>query len=201
MMGKDLYDYISSNGKYTVFGIPTTEELAGRSALMPDGSEVLFGNELAIKCDDDLFIAERAGRILLIKELSDLSLTAFDAIQATAEATALPEALEGWKTDLCLASGYVLTADFGGGAMSLSPSPEPAVGGLFGSDSSAEVQKTPEAPLAKLTLKAIETDDKRFVFYFPETGDILILNARRFLLFALLRGRAAAGFVEIPPKE
>ena len=42
---------------------------------------------------------------------------------------------------------------------------------------------------------------KRFLFRFPETGEVVFFNARRFLLYALMEGRTVTGFVEIPPKE
>ena len=57
-MSKKLFDYISNDGKNVLFGVPTTEELIGREALLPDGEKVCFGNEMAIKCDDDLFLPE-----------------------------------------------------------------------------------------------------------------------------------------------
>ena len=111
-MTKTLFDYISNGEKNTVFGAPFTEELQNRSALLPDGAALRFDRELAVKCDDDLFLAEKEGRLYLIRELPDESLTALDAELETAGAAVLPEALEGWVTDLCFASGYVLTAAF-----------------------------------------------------------------------------------------
>ena len=203
-MGKTFFDTISNEGKNTVFGLPFTEELAGRTALLPDGSIVRFGKELAVKCDDDLFLADVSGRILLVEELPDESLRALDGEQETAAASALPAALDGWTTDLCLASGYVLTASFKDGALTLSPSPEPNVANPFSSGGAPAAPKAPEAPAAPpvtFPLKALETGEKRFLLRFPETGEIVFLDARRFLLYALLRGRIVSGFVEIPPKE
>ena len=78
-MGKNLFDYFTNEGKNTPFGLPFTEELIGRTALLPDGEKVSFGNELAVKCDNDLFLADAAGRILLVEEQPDESLTALDA--------------------------------------------------------------------------------------------------------------------------
>jgi len=51
------------------------------------------------------------------------------------------------------------------------------------------------------TLETVVTGDKRFLFRFPETGEVVFFNARRFLLYALMEGRTVTGFVEIPPKE
>ena len=64
-MGKTLFDFITDGGKYPLFGLPATEELIGRTAPMPDGRPVRFGKETAVKCDDDLFLIEREGRMLL----------------------------------------------------------------------------------------------------------------------------------------
>ena len=71
-----------------VFGLPFTEELRGRAARLPEGTEVCFGDELAVKCDDDLFLADVGGRIILAEELPDESLRALDAGQAAAGAAA-----------------------------------------------------------------------------------------------------------------
>lgn len=201
-MAKTLFDYISNGEKNTVFGAPFTEELQNRSALLPDGAALRFDRELAVKCDDDLFLAEKEGRLYLIRELPDESLTALDAELETAGAAVLPEALEGWVTDLCFASGYVLTAAFKGGALTLSESPEPVVSGMFGSGGlNAPETRKALPPLGTLAMEAVEIDRKRFLFRFPETGEIIFFNGRRFLFYAILRGRLVAGFVEIPPKE
>jgi len=195
-MGKTLYDHITDNGRYPLFGLPATEELAGRTARLPDGKELSFGSELAVKCDDDLFLAEKAGRILLIEEQPDASLKALDAEKTAAAASALPEALEGWETDLCFASGYVLTALFRDGTLSLRPSPEPVSPG-------AEGVQSPQAELPSVSfpLLAAETGDKRFLLRVPETGETVFLDGRRFLLYAIPEGRIAVGFVEAPARE
>ena len=198
-MGKTFFDYISNDGKDLVFGLPFTEELAGRSAALPDGSAVRFGKGLAVKCDDDLFLADVSGRLLLVEELPDESLKALDAEAATVGAEALPEALEGWETDFCFASGYVLNASFGNGKLTLRPSPEPDTSNLYSAGGAAAPKA--EAPLAALPLQAAETGDKRFLLRFPETGETVFLDARRFLLYAIFGGRIAAGFVEAPARE
>ena len=95
-MGNTFYDYFSNEGKNTVFGLPYTEELTGRSAVFPEGSAIRFGDELAVKCDDDLFLPAAAGKTLLVEELPDESLKAMDAEKATADAADLPEELELW---------------------------------------------------------------------------------------------------------
>ena len=203
-MGNTLFDYFTENGKYTVFGLPATEELNGREARLPDGSAVRFGDELAVKCDDDLFLADAAGRLLLVQEFPDESLKALEAVRTAADAAALPEALEGWKTDLSFASGCVLTAVFGNGTLTLSPSPEPVVANPFspgGTPAAPKAPETPPAPPVAFSLKAAEIGEKWFLLHFPETGETVFLNARRFLLYAILRGRIVTGFVEIPPKE
>ena len=202
-MGKNLFDYSSNKGKNTIFGLPTTEELTGRTALLPDGEKLCFGEEMAVKCDDDLFLADVAGRLLLIEEQPDLSLTALDAEQAAAGAAKLPEALEGWETDLSFASGYVLTALFADGSLTLKPSPEPIVVNLFADETEPTIPKQPEfiADPVTFALEVAEVGEKRFLVRFPETGEIVFFNARRFLLYALLRGRVVAGFVEIPAQE
>ena len=198
-MGKTLFDYISNDGKNLLFGLPKTEELIGRSARLPDGSELCFGDEIAVKSDDDLFLADVAGRIVLAEELPDESLRALDAEKAAAGAAALPEDLEGWETELCFASGYVLTARFADGALTLSPSPEPVIPNPFGPSKSQETEAL-AAPLT-LPLQAVKTGEKRFLLRFPETGETVFFSARRFLLYAILRGRIVTGFVEIPPKD
>ena len=203
-MGKTFFDYVTDGGNYPLFGLPATEELAGRTARLPDGTEVRFGEELAVKCDDDLFLAQREGRLLLVEELPDESLRALDAEKETAAAEALPPALEGWETDFSFASGYVLTAAFGNGALALRPSPEPEAVNICASGEAPAGPTAPEAPapaLASLPLRAAETGEKRFLLRFPETGETVFLNARRFLLFSLREGRIAAGFVEVPPRE
>ena len=199
-MGKTLFDHISDGGKYPLFGLPATEELAGRSALLPDGAELRFGDELAVKCDDDLFLARKAGRILLAEELPDERLKVLDAEMAAEGAAALPEALEGWETDLCFASGYVLTALFRDGTLTLRPSPEPDLSNMFTADA-PKAPEAPAAPPAAFPLKAVETGEKRFLFHFPESGETVFLDARRFLLYAILQGRIVCGFVEVPARE
>ena len=202
-MGNTFYDYFSNEGKNTVFGLPYTEELTGRSAVFPEGSAIRFGDELAVKCDDNLFLAAAAGKTLLVEELPDESLKAMDAEKATADAADLPEELEGWVTDLCLSSGCVLTAAFRAGTLTLSPSPEPDVANPFSSDGKPAAPKAPETPAAppvSFALNAVKTGEKRFLLRFPETGEILFLDARRFLLYGILRGRNVTRFVEIPPK-
>ena len=202
-MGKTLYDYVSNDEKYTLFGLPFTEELKGRSALFPDGSSIQFGDELAVKCDDDLFLADAGGRILLVEELPDESLKALDSEKETAAASGIPDDLDGWVTELCLASGYVLTARFADDTLTLSPSPEPVVSNPFSSGDTAAAPESPEAPLVSpvtFSASVVQTGDKRFLLRFPETGETLFLDARRFLLYAILRGRIVAGFVEIPAK-
>lgn len=200
-MGKNIFDYVSNDGKNTLFGLPTTEELTGRAALLPDGSKVLFSDELAVKCDDDLFLAEKEGKILLIEELPDESLMAMDAEKATAGKSTLPEAVEGWVVDISLASGYILTATFKDGTLMLKPSPEPDIPNPYLSEEAASAPKEPEAPPVTFALETLETGDKRFLFRFPETGEVLFLDARRFLFYALIRGRILTGFAEVPPKE
>lgn len=199
-MEKTLFAYVTAGGKYPLFGLPKTEELRGRTALL-EGKEVPFGDEPAVKCDDDLFLAEKEGKLLLIEELPDLSLQALDT--AKAGSPALPEALEGWETDLCLASGYVLTALFKEGTLTLRPSPEPEVVNVFGGgdEPAPKAPAEPAAPPLTLALETAETGEKRFLFRFPETGETLFFDARRFLLYALTGGRIAAGFVEVPAKE
>lgn len=202
-MSKKLFDYISNDGKNVLFGVPTTEELIGREALLPDGEKVCFGNEMAIKCDDDLFLVEAAGRILLVEEAEDLSLKALDAQKAAAGATTIPEELEGWETDLSLASGYVLTGLFADGKLHLKPSPEPEIPEAFAGMRNPSENKEPEvlADPQTFVLETVVTGDKRYLFRFPETGEVVFFNARRFLLYALMEGRTITGFVEIPPKE
>lgn len=203
-MGKTLIEYVTNNGKYPLYGLPTTEELFGRSAQFSDGSKVSFGKEIAVKCDDDLFLADKDGQLLLAEELPDESLKALDAVKATAEASSFPEGFEGWETDLCLASGYVLTALFKDGAITLSPSPEPVVPNPFAvSDTpdSAKPAEVPEAQPITLPIKIVETGEKRYLFFLPESGEIVFFNARRFLLYTISGGRVVTGYVEIPPKE
>ena len=203
-MKKTLFDCISKEGECLLYALPATEELAGRTALFPDGrEEVSLGGVLAVKCDDDLFLAEKEGRLLLIEELPDESLRAADTEQLASGASALPEELEGWETDLCFASGYVLTALFKDGALTLRPSPEPIIANPFGSGGALEAPKVQEAPpvLATLSLRAVKTGEKRFLLRFPETGETVFLDGRRFLLYALLRGRIVTGFVEVPARD
>lgn len=202
-MGKKLFDYISNEGKNVLFGVPTTEELIGREALLPDGEKICFGNEMAIKCDDDLFLADVAGRILLVEEQEDLSLKALDAAKAAAGANTIPAEIEGWETDLSFASGYVLTGLFADGKLILKPSPEPEIPEMFAGMKNPEKEKEPEilADPETYALETVVTGEKRFLFHFPETGEVVFLNARRFLLYALMGGRTITGFVEIPPKE
>lgn len=202
-MSKKLFDYISNDGKNVLFGVPTTEELIGREALLPDGEKVCFGNERAIKCDDDVFLVDLGGRILLVEEAEDLSLKALDAEKAASGANTIPEDLEGWETDLSLASGYVLTGLFADGKLRLAPSPEPEIPEAFAGMRNPSENKEPEvlADPVTYTLETVVTGDKRFLFRFPETGEVVFFNARRFLLYALMEGRTVTGFVEIPPKE
>ena len=202
-MSKKLFDYISNDGKNVLFGVPTTEELIGREALLPDGEKVCFGNEMAIKCDDDLFLVDLGGRILLVEEAEDLSLKALDAEKAASGANTIPEDLEGWETDLSLASGYVLNGLFADGKLRLAPSPEPEIPEAFAGMKNPSENKEPEilADPVTYTLETVVTGDKRFLFRFPETGEVVFFNARRFLLYALMEGRTVTGFVEIPPKE
>ncbi|MBR2842986.1 MAG: hypothetical protein IKF06_06900 [Lachnospiraceae bacterium] len=202
-MSKKLFDYISNDGKNVLFGVPTTEELIGREALLPDGEKVCFGNEMAIKCDDDVFLVDLGGRILLVEEAEDLSLKALDAEKAASGANTIPEDLEGWETDLSLASGYVLTGLFADGKLRLAPSPEPEIPEAFAGMKNPSENKEPEilADPVTYTLETVVTGDKRFLFRFPETGEVVFFNARRFLLYALMEGRTVTGFVEIPPKE
>ena len=202
-MKTTLLRYISNEGGSALFGLPATEELIGRTACLPDGGELRFGEETAVKCDDDLFLTVQAGKTMLVEELPDESLRALCAEEAAAEASALPEALEGWETELCFASGYVLNAAFRDGSLTLSPSPEPVIPNPFASGEAA-APKAPEAPAAPpLTLRlcALETGEKRFLLHFPETGETVFLDGRRFLLYAILEGRIVAGFVEVPAKN
>ena len=203
-MGQTLFDLITNDGKFLPFGGPTSEELKGRSALLADGSRLRFENETVLKCDDDLFLADVAGKLLLVKEQEDESLTARDVADTAAGAAALPEILEGWETDLSFASGFVLTGLFKDGALTVSESPEPVVGNPFGGGGGGiSVPEAREAlpPLATLKLQAVEFDDKRFLFRFPETGDAVVFNGRRFLLYALMKGRVVTGFIEVPPRD
>ena len=185
-MSKKLFDYISNDGKNVLFGVPTTEELIGREALLPDGEKVCFGNEMAIKCDDDVFLVDLGGRILLVEEAEDLNLKALDAEKAASGANTIPEDLEGWETDLSLASGYVLTGLFADGKLRLAPSPEPEIPEAFAGMRNPSENKEPEilADPVTYTLETVVTGDKRFLFRFPETGEVVFFNARRFLLYA-----------------
>ena len=198
-MGKTLVDFITDGGKYPLFGLPATEELAGRTAQMPDGTALRFGKETAVKCDDDLFLVEKEGKILLAEELADESLRVLDPGQAAGEASALPPDLEGWETDLCFASGYVLTAAFRDGTLTLRPSPEPDLANLFSAP--AKAPEAPDGPKAAFKLAAAEVGVKRFLLSFPETGETVFFSARRFLLYAILGGRIVSGFVEVPARE
>lgn len=202
-MSKNLFDYISNEEKSVVFGLPTTEELIGREAVYPCGEKISFGEEMAIKCDDDLFLVNVAGKILLVEELEDLSLKAFDAEDTCAGACTLPEELEGWQTDLSFASGHVLTGLFADGKLNLKPSPTPEIPEVYRTEKKyspaieAEVDLGPES----FPVETAVTADKRYLFRFPETGEVVFFDARRFLLYALLNGRTVTGFVEIPPKD
>ena len=201
-MKNALIDYVSDSGKNVLYGLPATEELAGRTAKLPCGCELSFDGELAVKVDDDLFLAEKDGKIYLVEEAADESLKAIDAAETAGAAAAFPEDFEGWETDLCLASGYVLTATFAGGKVTLKPSPEPVVNNPFGGAGTA-APKAPEGPVAdpvEFAVKIAETGAKRFVFLFTESGEILFFNARRFLLYGLINGRIVTGFVEIPAR-
>ena len=73
-MKNSLIDYVSCSGKNVLYGLPTTEELAGRTAKLPCGCELSFTGELAVKVDDDLFLAEKDGKLYLIEEAADESL-------------------------------------------------------------------------------------------------------------------------------
>ena len=199
-MGKSLLDYITYDGSFSPFGLPATEELGGRTARLPSGAEVRFDGAIAVKWDDDFFLAEREGRTYLVRENPDETLEALDAAETAAGAAALPASLDGWETDLCFASGYMLSAAFRDGALTLRPSPEPDIVNPY-APAGAPAPKAPEAPAATFALRAVELDDKRFLLCFPETGETVVLNARRFLLYAVLRGRITAGFVEVPPRE
>ncbi len=198
-----FFDYISNENKRVVFGVPATEELNGREAVLPDGGKVSFGTGMAIKCDDDLFLVDLVGKILLVEEQEDFSLKALDVEKAAAGADTIPEELEGWTTDLCFASGFVLTATFSEGKLKLASSPKPEIPPTFLEIGivSPTVEPEVEAEPKDFALEAVETGSKRFLFRFPETGEVVFFDARRFLLYALLEGRAVTGFVEIPPKE
>lgn len=203
-MGKNLFDYISNDGNYVRFGLPASEELVGRTAQLPDGSEVSFDKELVLKCDNDLFLADMNGRILLVEEQEDLSLKALDAAMEAEGKTETPEELEGWETDLSFASGWVLTALFKDGTLTLKPSPEPVVASPYDTPEEAAAKKAPEVstvPPVTFSLEVAVTGEKRFLFRFPETGEIVFFDARRFLLYAIIRGRIVAGFIEVPPRE
>lgn len=203
-MEKIFANYISNDGEYTLYGLPATEELAGRTACFPDGAEIKFGAELAVKCDNDLFLTEKEGKVLLIEELPDESLKAIVAESKVAGAAVLPEKFEGWETDLSFASGYVLTAAFKDGTLVLRPSPEPVVANPY---EPSEAEKTPDAtednlaPAVTFPVEIVEIREKQFILRFPETGEIVFFDERRFLLYALLGGRIVTGFVELPFKD
>ena len=74
---------------------------------------------------------------------------------------------------------------------------------MFAGMKNPEKEKEPEilADPETYALETVVTGEKRFLFHFPETGEVVFLNARRFLLYALMGGRTITGFVEIPPKE
>ena len=137
---------------------------------------------------------------LTFKEQMDESLQALDAVKTATDAPALPAPLEGWETELSFASGYVLKAEFADEKLTLSPSPEPVMGANPFTSGNAAAPEAPEAPPVTFALKAVETDEKRFLFHLPETGETVLFNARRFLFYALLRGRVVTGFAEIPPR-
>lgn len=191
-----FFEYATDHGKYPLFSLPATEELTGRTARFPDGGELSFGGELSLKCDDDLFLVSLGDRRLLVEEDPQERLEARDAEALTEGLSKLPEALEGWETDLCFASGYVLTALFRDGTLSLRPSPEPVSPGAEGGQ-----RPRAEVPSVSFTLLAAETGDKRFLLRFPETGETVFLDGRRFLLYAIPEGRIAVGFVEAPARD
>ena len=191
-----FFEYVTDHGNYPLFSLPATEELTGRTARFPDGGELTFGGELSLKCDDDLFLVSLGDRRLLVEEDPQERLEARDAEALTEGLSKLPEALEGWETDLCFASGYVLTALFRDGTLSLRPSPEPVSPGAEG----GQIPQA-EVPSVSFTLLAAETGDKRFLLRFPETGETVFLDGRRFLLYAIPEGRIAVGFVEAPARE
>ncbi|MBQ9815174.1 MAG: hypothetical protein IJM53_05710 [Lachnospiraceae bacterium] len=202
-MKKTLFDYISNDGSSVVFGLPYTEELIGREAQLPNGERVSFGNEPAIKCDDELFLVDMEERILLVEEMEDLSLNALDAEKAARGYNEIPEDLEGWETDLSFASGFVLTALFAEGKLNLKPSPEPEIPATYAEGRKASPTLTQIILQDPITyaLEIVTIGDKRYLLHFPETGEMVFFDARRFLLYALMGGRAVTGFVEIPPKE
>ena len=201
-MRETFLEYVSDGGNYIPFAVPATEELAGRTARLPDGSEIRFGDGPAVKCDDDLFLAEEEGRIFLAEELPDGSLKALDAEEETEGADALPGDLEGWMTDLSFASRRVLAAAFGKGALSLRRSPEPSVLNTFaGASKAGGEEEQDDGRTASFVLKAAETGEKRFLLRFPETGETVFLNARRFLFYAILDGRITAGYADVPPRD
>ena len=197
-MRETFLEYVSDGGNYIPFAVPATEELAGRTARLPDGAEIRFGGETAVKCDDDLFLAGKDGRILLVGELPDGSLKALDAEEETEAAPGLPEDLEGWKTDLSFASRRVLTAVFGKDALTLRRSPEPSVANML---AGMKTEESDDGRTASFVLKAAETGDRRFLLRLPETGETVFLNARRFLFYAILDGRITAGYADVPPRD
>ena len=200
-MEKTLFDVITKDGQLNPHGLPASTELQGRTAVLPDGTEIRFSDGPAVKCDDDVFLACEAGQLLLVRELPDESLKAVDAEKETAGKDVLPEDLEGWETEISLSPGTVFSAVFKDGALTLCPAPEVKMPNFFGAPEPKEeepVQEAPKAPPVTLPLEVAETGEKHFLIRFKESGEILFFNGRRFLFYGILKGRIVCGFAEVP---
>ena len=200
-MGKTVFEIITKGGQLNPHGPPASTELCGRCALLPDGSEVCFKEAVTVKVDDDLFLSEVSGKLFLVEEQPDESLKALDAVKETEGKAALPEDLEGWDTEVSLSPGTVFSAVFKEGTLSLSPAPEVKLPNFFGAPeepAEPEAPAEPEPPVV-LPVEVSETGEKHFLIRFPESGEVLFFNGRRFLLYGILNGRIVCGFAEVPP--
>ena len=134
-----------------------------------DGTDVMPDGALAVKCDEGLFLIYSGGHAFLYDKASGGIRIDTDVLRGTE--CAMPEDLVGWETEFSFAPGLILTARFAENAVDIG-------GEVF-------------------PLKIFTVGEKRFLLLFDGGGTVLF-DAKRFLLYSAVDGRAVTGYAEVP---
>lgn len=147
-----LWNTITADGSKKPYGMIESLELAGK----------LTEDSKAVKCDDDIFLI-RTKDGLKVYDTGTEQFTEPDSFPVTDEAT-------GFKTEISLAPGVILTAEFTDGMMTI------------------ENEKLP------VTVRKIR--EKMLILQF-EAGETMLFDTSRFLLYVFAGEEFICGYVEV----
>ncbi len=147
-----LLNAITAGGKKKPYGMTLSLEIKDR---IPHGSE-------AVKCTDNLFLVSTENGIKLFDSAAGKLFDCSDCPKT--------DRIDGFVTELSLAPGVILKAEFAPGQLIL------------------EGEKLP------ITVREV---DGNVLLMETEESDVILMDVSRFLLYAFISGKFMCGYVEV----